>query len=347
MNPGWALCGQGGVPTLHHMQTPETPAQPQRRLRRPTGPVEAKSTPLTEKLKKWGPLGAGLIFVLGKLKWALVAAKFLKLHTLLSMLLMVAVYAQLWGWKFALGFVLLIFVHEMGHALTMRALGIPAGAPVFIPFMGAVIAMKGRPKDAWVEALVGIGGPALGTLGAMAVLAVAVITGEPFWYALAATGFLINLFNMLPISPMDGGRITGVISRWIWIPGYLLGIGVFLLTWSPILGLILLLGTMQVWRSFKTPEDYYKVGTPKRVAMAGAYFGLLAIMAVGMVFSEAPIADLSNTTSAGLLPAGLWALGSGAWGWLEKRFRGLADEARPSLQVSPTLTPATATPPAR
>lgn len=305
------------------MQTPETPPQPQRRLRQPTGPVQGKSTPLTEKLKKWGPLGAGLVLVLGKLKWVLVAAKFLKLHTLLSMLLMVAVYAQLWGWQFAVGFVLLIFVHEMGHALTMRALGIPAGAPVFIPFMGAVIAMKGRPKDAWVEALVGIGGPALGTLGAMAVLAVAILTGEPFWFGLAATGFLINLFNMLPVSPMDGGRITGVISRWIWIPGYLLGIGVFLLTWSPILGLILLLGTMQVWRSFKTPESYYQVGMPKRVAMAGGYFGLLAIMAVGMVVSEAPIADLTNTSQAGLLPAGLWALGSGAWGWLKGRVSAL------------------------
>ncbi|MED5371210.1 MAG: site-2 protease family protein [Myxococcota bacterium] len=288
------------------MQPPSDPDH-RPRLRQPQGPLEG--APATDKLKRFGPIGAALVLILGKLKWAIVALKFLKLHTLLSMLLMVAVYAQFWGWKFALGFVLLIFVHELGHALAMKWLGIPAGAPVFIPFMGAVIAMKGRPKDAWVEALVGIGGPALGTLGAAAVLGVGLITGEPFFFGLAASGFLINLFNMLPISPMDGGRITGVISRWIWIPGYLLGIGAFLLTWSPILGLILLLGLLQVWRAFKQPADYYQVPMVKRVTMAGAYFGLLAIMAVGMAFSEAGVGDLAAQSGATLVPAGLWALG--------------------------------------
>ena len=116
------------------------------------------------------------------------------------------------GAPFAIGFVLLIFVHELGHALVLRRQGIPAGAPVFIPFLGAVIAMKGMPRNAWVEALVGIGGPALGTAGAVVCLAMGWLTGAPIWLALASTGFLLNLFNLLPISPLDGGRI-GIASQ--------------------------------------------------------------------------------------------------------------------------------------
>ena len=170
------------------------------------------------------------------------------------MLFAVWVYAQIWGLYFATGFVLLIFVHELGHALVMRQQGIDAGAPVFIPFVGAVIAMKSVPRDAWVESLVGIGGPVLGSLGALVCLIVGWSTGSLFWYALASTGFLINLFNLIPISPLDGGRIVGVIGRWLWILGYAVGIGVFFLTYSPILFLILLLGLLGLGRAIRGPH---------------------------------------------------------------------------------------------
>src|SRR5437867_5242124 len=119
----------------------------------------AREGQVATRLRRWGAPGVLLAVLLGKLKWLLVAAKVLKLSTLLSMLLMVGVYGSMWGLPFAVGFVLLIFVHELGHALVMRQQGIPAGAPVFIPFVGAVIAMRGLPRDAYVEALVGIGGP--------------------------------------------------------------------------------------------------------------------------------------------------------------------------------------------
>src|SRR5207245_11385732 len=122
-------------------------------------------------------------------------------------------YATIWGLPFAVGFVLLIFVHELGHALVMRQQGIPAGAPVFIPFVGAVIAMRGLPRDAYVAAVVAIGGPLLGSLGAAACLGGAVTTGARFWYALASTGFLINLFNLIPLYPLDGRLISAASSR--------------------------------------------------------------------------------------------------------------------------------------
>src|SRR5437870_8946798 len=152
-------------------------------------PAAAREGRVATRLRRWGAPGVLLAVLLGKLKWLLVAAKFLKLSMLLSMLRMVGVYATIWGLPFAVGFVLLIFVHELGHALVMRQQGIPAGPPVFIPFVGAVIAMRGLPRHAYVEAVVAIGGPLLGSLGAAACLAAAVATGARFWYALASTGF--------------------------------------------------------------------------------------------------------------------------------------------------------------
>jgi Zn-dependent protease len=206
------------------------------------------------KLRALGPLGVLLAFVLGKLKLIVPLLKVTKLSTLFTMFLAVWVYALLWGLPFALGFVLLIFVHELGHALMMQQQGIRAGAPVFIPFVGAVIAMKSLPRNAYVEALVGIGGPLVGSLGALVCFLIGWQTGPLYWYALAYTGFLINLFNLIPISPLDGGRIVGVISRWLWLLGYLVAIVVFFLTYSPILFLILLLGLFSLGRTLRGPS---------------------------------------------------------------------------------------------
>jgi Zn-dependent protease len=244
----------------------------------------ADGTPQWRKrLAAWGPAGVALAFLLGKGKLIVGLLKVTKLSTFLTMLVSVWAYALFWGFPFALGFVLLIFVHELGHALVMRQLGVHAGAPVFIPFVGAVIAMRSMPRNAWVEALVGIGGPVLGGVGALACLVVAWATGSLFWYALASTGFLINLFNLIPVSPLDGGRIVGVISRWLWVAGYALGIVVFLLTWSPILMLILVLGLFGLGRTIRGPRQGYFDTTPaRRRAMAYAYFGLIAALTLGM-----------------------------------------------------------------
>jgi Zn-dependent protease len=242
-------------------------------------------------------VGLVLAFLLGKAKLLIPLLKVTKLSTLLTMVLSVWVYAQLWGLAFAVGFVLLIFVHELGHALVMRQQGIPAGAPVFIPLIGAVIAMKGRPRDAWVEALVGIGGPVLGSAGALACLVVGWATGSLFWHALAYTGFMLNLFNLIPISPLDGGRIVGVISRWLWVAGYAVGIVVLLATRSPLLFLVLLLGLFGLRGSVRGPHaGYFEVDPRRRWIMAAAYFGLLALLSVGMRVAEGPLEGLQAET---------------------------------------------------
>lgn len=251
------------------------------------------------RLVAWGPVGLVLAFVLGKGKLLFGVLQVTKLSTLLTMFLTVGAYTMFWGLPFALGFVLLIFVHEMGHALVMRQQGIRAGAPVFIPFVGAVIAMRSLPRNAYVEALVGIGGPVLGSLGALVCLLIGWASGSQFWYALAWIGFMINLFNLIPISPLDGGRIVGVISRWFWLAGYVVAIGVFLVTYSPILLLILILGLFSLVRTVRGPsEGYFVVEPRKRVAMGAAYFGLLALLALGMWVADQPLESLRSEVAA-------------------------------------------------
>lgn len=257
-------------------------------------PLKAGSAPRKgswgRRLRALGPIGIALGFVLSKLKLIIPLLKLTKLSTLLSMLVSVWAYGLFWGWPFAVGFVLLIFVHEMGHAVVLKHQGIHAGAPVFIPFVGAVIAMKGRPRDAYVEALVGIGGPILGSLGALACLVVAGITGSAFWYALAWTGFMINLFNLIPISPLDGGRIAGVISRWLWVVGYIVGGIVFLVTKSPILFLILLLGLFNLKNTIRGPrQNYFEVDAKRRIGIGAAYFGLMIALVLGMWVVNEPL----------------------------------------------------------
>jgi Zn-dependent protease len=252
-------------------------------------------------LGKLGPLALLALFVFGKVKWLIAGLKFMKFGSLITMLGTIWVYSNFFGWPFAVGFVLLILVHEYGHLLAMKQQGIPAGAPVFIPFVGAVIAMKGRPRDAFVEAVVGIGGPVLGGIGALGCLVVALGTGSKFFFALASTGFLLNLFNMLPVSPLDGGRITGAISRWLWVAGYAIGVPVLLLTKSPILGLILLLGLFTIYRTWKSPvKGYYEISPTRRMLVATGYFGLLAALALGMWSTEVPLQQLSGSQEAAL-----------------------------------------------
>ncbi len=246
--------------------------------------------------RKFGSIGLVLFFIFGKLKYLAVILQIGKFKTFISMLISIWAYAMFWGWSFAAGFVALIFIHEMGHVFALRMMGIPATAPMFIPFVGAHIVMKKMPKNAFVEAVGAYGGPLLGTIGAIGCVAIGMATGNLFWYALASSGFLLNLFNLLPISPLDGGRIIGVISPKLWVLG-LLGAGVlFYLTWSPIVALILLLGSFQIYKSFKTSKTerarYYDVSMGKRIGMGVAFLFLLAVTSVGMLIMQGPLQGL-------------------------------------------------------
>src|SRR3954468_11225607 len=171
-------------------------------------------------------IGAALVALLAKGKAILLLLPKLKLlATFGSAFVSIAAYALLWGWPFAVGFVVLLFLHEIGHVIQLRREGIEASAPMFIPFLGAVVTAKSMGDDAAAEARVGLAGPVLGTLATLVPLGIWLATGDEFWQALAYIGFLINLFNLLPVLPLDGGRAMAALSPWVWWVGYAALIG--------------------------------------------------------------------------------------------------------------------------
>jgi Zn-dependent protease len=219
--------------------------------------------------------------------------KFAKLAPILKsaafMLLSVGAYALLYGWQFAVGFVLLILVHELGHYVAARRQGMNVGLPTFIPFVGAWIELKDAPLTVEQEAHIAFAGPLAGTLGACAVLALALQEQSGLLMALAYSGFFINLFNLIPISPFDGGRIIAILSPKVWF----LGLPLLLVAWyyvrSPMFIVILVLMAPTIWASLKAawhgevPEHnprYYEVPMAARVRYASYYILLLVFLCV-------------------------------------------------------------------
>ena len=149
-----------------------------------------------------GVLGSGALVFWGKGKYILGALKLGKLASLGSMFVTVGTYSMFFGLPYAVGMVGLILVHETGHALVMLQRGIPFSPMLFIPFVGATIAMKRRPEDAWEDALVAFGGPVLGSVGALGCSLGGSAMDSQLLYALADFGYMINLFNLLPIGMM-------------------------------------------------------------------------------------------------------------------------------------------------
>jgi Zn-dependent protease len=234
-----------------------------------------------------------------KLKFLLLPAlKFLPLvlKTGGSMVLTIGAYSMLWGWKYAVGFVLLILVHELGHLVAARNFGLAVGAPVFIPFMGAFIALRNAPKNAWIESWVGIGGPLLGSLGALVCHGAGAMLDIPLLIALGWSAYWLNLFNLVPIGQLDGGRIATALSPWLWVPGF--GIMGYLAWTRPniIVILLLVLALPRLFSLFRkrTPEEerFYEITPARRLTMGALYFGLIAALLVGMEAADTQLQHL-------------------------------------------------------
>jgi len=207
------------------------------------------------------------------------------------MLISLFFYSRAFGWPFAAGFIVLLFVHEMGHLIAARMVGLKVGLPVFIPFMGALIALKEAPRNAWIESIVGVGGPLLGSLGAAAVASCYYLTGNQIFLVLGYTGFFLNLFNLIPIVPLDGGRIVSAISPWLWVVGLVILVPYLIMLRSGMGFIILLIVLTSIPRVLalfrkRTPEQmrYFECTPGQRAIMAILYFGLLASLYIGMGF---------------------------------------------------------------
>jgi Zn-dependent protease len=260
-------------------------------------PVASVANPTEPKKRSKGMLGgigAMLAVLLGKLKFLAVLLKLGWISKLLlsggSMLFMIAAYALVEPWPFAIGFVLLICIHEMGHLLVLRRYGLKASLPLFIPFIGAMVAMKDMPRDAYMEAKVAFGGPVLGGAAALGCLLTWALTRSPLFLHLAYMGFFLNLFNLTPIRPMDGGRIANAVSKWFLVAGLLIITGMILAGhFHPVLFLILFAGIGETIRRFsrnnREDPSYYAIGGQNRALIGAGYFALVCTLAYLSVFT--------------------------------------------------------------
>ena len=235
----------------------------------------------------WAPVVAAGAFLV-KFGAVIFKAKFL-----FSMFVSAAVYVWLGGWWFGIGLVVLLFVHELGHVLEAKRQHLPVSAPVFIPFMGALITLKEMPHNAWREAKLAIAGPILGSAGALAIYLLGLAYDSNPLKALAFLGFFINLFNLLPVVPLDGGRIVAALHPVLWLVGFLALLALVFYRPNPILIIILLFSGTELWRRWQMrghPEmqDYYRVEPHQRLAIGLLYFGLAVLLVLGMHETHVP-----------------------------------------------------------
>jgi Zn-dependent protease len=260
--------GADGAPTPSEHRLRRTP-----RVRRRAGAAMAAIVAVFAKLKV-------LIFVLLKLKFLATAG---------TALVSVGAYSLLFGWPFAAGFVALLFVHEMGHVVQLRREGIKASAPMFVPFLGAVISARSLGASALAEARVGLAGPVLGTIGAGTVALAGVLTHSHLLYALAYTGFFLNLFNLIPVTPLDGGRAMAAMAPAMWTVGLLVLVAVAVLFRNPLILIFIVIGFLDVRRRLRErhrggseQEAYYQVLPKHRLYVGTVYLSLLVLLLAGM-----------------------------------------------------------------
>jgi Zn-dependent protease len=254
-------------------------ARPQSRAKRP----RSKRSGVAGALAAVAALAAKfktLILLLPKLKLLTTAG---------TMLISIAAYSFVFGWQFAVGFVALIFIHEIGHVIQLRREGIRASAPMFIPFLGAVISARSLGDNATAEARVGLAGPILGSIGAAACIGIWQATGNDLWRALAFTGLFLNLFNLLPVVPLDGGRAMAAMAPWMWFLGFAAMIPLAIIFPNPIMFLIVLVAGYETYKRWKlrksgSPQQraYYRVRPRDRALIAAVYLSLIALLVVGM-----------------------------------------------------------------
>jgi Zn-dependent protease len=222
----------------------------------------------------------GALLLLGNVKLLILLPKFFALFASIFF------YALFFGWKFAIVFVLLILVHELGHYLTYRNFGIAADLPFFIPGLGAFVARRGPAPSLTIDAVAALAGPVYGLFASGVCYAVGVNLHEPFWLAAAYTGFFLNAINLLPVPPLDGGGIAAAIDPRLWILGAFAFLAFIVLfhIWAGFLFLVLV-GFAAVPRirallaGYVDPR-FYAVPPLARWSLAAAYFVTVAI-AVG------------------------------------------------------------------
>jgi Zn-dependent protease len=270
------------------------PAQPQPASWTPYAAPPGKKPGLLERWKARGgvlgtlaslllllaKIGAPVLAVLAKFKFLLIFGKLLLGGG--TMLLSAWAYASIYGaWEIGAGIVGLIFIHECGHALAARMRGIPTGIMVFVPFMGAFVTTKRAGKNIAEDAFIGIMGPVFGTLAGLGCLLLYLPFPSPYWLVLAQFCFFMNLFNLAPTPPLDGGWITPLFSPKLLAIGAILLL--FVARYNPLVIILALLSLPRIiagWKAKPEDSDYYQATAADRWKYGAVYLGLAAFLAV-------------------------------------------------------------------
>ncbi|HVW24909.1 MAG TPA: site-2 protease family protein [Polyangiaceae bacterium] len=249
-------------------------------------PEPAAPEPSRRRSTSKSVLVAGTMALLAKAKGLLLLLKALPAAKLLltmgSMFVMIAVEAMRYGWLYGVGFVALIFIHEMGHAVAIRRAGLAAGLPVFVPFIGAFISLRDQPRTPREEATIALAGPIAGAAASALCAVLYLVTAQRLFLALAYGGFFLNLFNMTPLSPLDGGRAAAVFSRKAWWIGIAVLAALFVVTRAPQLLLIGIFALMHA----RARSRELEVAPEVRRDVAASYFGLCGFLALGVYLTS-------------------------------------------------------------
>ena len=263
------LSGQAGLPVLHHSRRRGFFARILAALVIAAGMVKAIAFVAFDYMRG---LAVNPFEGFGLTQFAVAGA---------SMALSIAAYATKAPLPLVIGFALIILVHEIGHAVVIRAKGLRAGVMVFIPFIGGAVTLKDQPRSAYDDAQIGLAGPIAGTFASLVVLQVYKWTNAPLYLAIAAAGFAVNLLNLLPIGMLDGGRISAAVTKWMWVIGGGVLIYKVLKQPNPLMLIVLLLVAFQVYASIQREKDdksFYDVTISQRAAIAATYFFLVVFL---------------------------------------------------------------------
>jgi Zn-dependent protease len=198
-----------------------------------------------------------------------------------SFVVTIAAYATKFPLGIVVGFVVITLIHELGHAVAIRAKGLRAGFMVFIPFIGGAVTLKDQPTNAYDDAQIGLAGPIAGTIASLICLQIYKWTHDPLWLLIALCGFILNLLNLIPLGMLDGGRISAAVTKWMWL------VGAGIVAWkvwdqpNPLMLLIAVLAVFQVYASIvreQTDKNFYEVSAPQRAGIAVAYFALVIFL---------------------------------------------------------------------
>lgn len=205
-----------------------------------------------------------------------------------SMLVSLVIYGYAFGWYFAAGFIFLLLAHEWGHILAIKVFGLGSRGPLFIPFVGAVVQLRQLPRSVRCDAGIALAGPALGTLSALLCLISYLWTDQKMWLVFSYTGCLLNLFNLIPINPLDGGRIAPAISTKLWLLGLIVLGWIFFKTHNPFLLIILVVAVLRITDNTTEdlPDEYFFVPTFVRFKVALWYFTILGVLSVATIFTH-------------------------------------------------------------